>query len=221
MDLGLRDKIILLSGSIKGAGESIARLLVAEGARPVFVGKQNAEDEKILTSLNENDERCFLWANDMAAPEQCSETINQIIQTFGSIDGIVNQPAIKKIFALKESSYEIFWQYMQQNLVPYFLLTHYALPALKISKGAIVNLTQLAAPASPQNGHTALTREWAVELLPYNIRVNAVAMAENATDEKTLANTIAFLLSKRASHITGEIIYTGGNIYSKEIPVEV
>lgn len=214
MDIGLKDKVILISGQVKGIGETIAMLLIAEKAIPVFIAEASADNDKILEDINSGGEKCWLFTTETSLPGACSGVINKIINSFGRIDGIVNNPGNNKQNSLNTSGYDDFWMHMQQNLAPYFLVTHYALPALKASKGVIVNITYLVSSKSKQNSHTALTREWAVELLPYKIRVNAVAIHGNDYFENNLANTIVFLLSVRASHITGEIIYAGSKIFS-------
>jgi L-fucose dehydrogenase len=81
---------------------------------------------------------------------------------------------------------------LHNNLVHYYLMAHFALPHLKISKGAIVNISSKTAEtgqgntsayAAANGGRNALTREWAVELLKYGIRVNAVIVAECYTPQ--------------------------------------
>jgi L-fucose dehydrogenase len=76
---------------------------------------------------------------------------------------------------------------LHKNLVHYYLLAHHALPALKKTKGAIVNISSKTAEtgqggtsayAAANGGRNALTMEWAVELLKYGIRVNAIVVAE-------------------------------------------
>lgn len=220
MDLGLKNKVIIISSAIKGIGETIARLLIAENAVPVFIAEAGTDNDRILEDINTGSEKCWMFTADIASPDDCSEVINKIINSFGRIDGIVNIPVVNETIELKACDYEDFRKSMQQNIVPYFLMTHYALPELKASKGVIVNITYLVSSKSKQNSHTALTREWAVELLPYKIRVNAVAIHGNDYFENNLANSIVFLLSERASHITGEIIYAGSMIYhSKKMEV--
>src|SRR3546814_1738032 len=97
--------------------------------------------------------------------------------------------------------YHQFLASLHRNLVHYYLMVHYALPALKKSGGAIVNITSKTAETGPGNtsgyaaangGRNALTREWAVELLKYNIRVNAIVVAECRTplsDKRSEENT--------------------------------
>ena len=76
---------------------------------------------------------------------------------------------------------------LHKNLIHYYLLAHHALPALKQTRGAIVNISSKTAEtgqggtsayAAANGGRNALTREWAVELLKYGIRVNAIIVAE-------------------------------------------
>ncbi len=79
---------------------------------------------------------------------------------------------------------------LHKNLVHYYLVAQHALPMLKKSKGSIVNIGSKTAETGQGNTsayaaanvwRNALTREWAVELLPYGIRVNAVIVAESFT----------------------------------------
>jgi L-fucose dehydrogenase len=88
---------------------------------------------------------------------------------------------------LENGNYEKFMLSLHRNLVHYYLVVHYALPELKKSKGVIVNISSKTGEtgqgntsgyAAANGGRNALTREWAVELLKYNIRVNAIVVAE-------------------------------------------
>jgi len=88
---------------------------------------------------------------------------------------------------LENGSYAKFMESLHRNLVHYYLMGHFALPELKKSRGSIVNIGSKTAEtgqgatsayAAANGGRNALTREWAVELLPYGIRVNAVIVAE-------------------------------------------
>lgn len=84
-------------------------------------------------------------------------------------------------------NYEKFIESYHKNAVHYYLIVHHALPELKKSRGAIVNISSKTAEtgqgntsgyAAANGARNALTREWAVELLKYNIRVNALIVAE-------------------------------------------
>ncbi len=103
------------------------------------------------------------------------------------IDGLVNNAGVNDGVGLESGNYEQFIASLHKNLVHYYLLAHHALPELKKSKGAIVNISSKVAEtgqgntsayAASNGGRNALTREWAVELLPHGIRVNAIIVAE-------------------------------------------
>jgi NAD(P)-dependent dehydrogenase (short-subunit alcohol dehydrogenase family) len=129
-------------------------------------------------------------------------------------------------------------------------MAHLALPELKKSKGSIVNIgskTSLTGQggtsgyAAANGGRNALTREWALELLPYSIRVNLIIVAEcftplyqnwintfdnpkekfaeitktiplenRMTTAEEIANAVAFLLSEKSSHTTGQLVFVDG-----------
>ena len=116
-----------------------------------------------------------------------SRAIIEVLQQFGRIDGLVNNAGVNDGVGLEKGNYEKFMASLHKNLVHYYLMAHYALPALKASKGSIVNIGSKTAEtgqggtsayAAANGGRNALTREWAVELLPFGIRVNAVIVAE-------------------------------------------
>ena len=105
----------------------------------------------------------------------------------GKIDGLVNNAGVNDGVGLASGDYEAFMASLHKNVVHYYLLAHYALPALKKSRGAIVNISSKTAEtgqgntsgyAAANGGRNALTREWAVELLKYGISVNAIVVAE-------------------------------------------
>jgi NAD(P)-dependent dehydrogenase (short-subunit alcohol dehydrogenase family) len=91
---------------------------------------------------------------------------------------------------LEQGSPEAYVGSLERNLLHYYNMAHYALPALKQVKGTIVNIASKTAItgqggtsgyASSKGAILALTREWAAELLPYHIRVNAIVPAEVMT----------------------------------------
>jgi len=113
--------------------------------------------------------------------------VKTIVEQFGRIDGVVNNAGVNDGVGLENGSYEKFIDSYHKNAVHYYLMVHYALPALIKSNGAIVNISSKTAEtgqgntsgyAAANGARNALTREWAVELLKYGIRVNAVIVAE-------------------------------------------
>ena len=111
-------------------------------------------------------------------------------EKFGQIDGLVNNAGANDGVGLENGDYQRFVKSLHNNLIHYYLMAHHCLPWLKKSKGSIVNITSKTAEtgqgdtsayAAANGGRNALTREWAVELLKYSIRVNAVVVAESFT----------------------------------------
>ncbi len=187
MDLQLKDKVIIVTGGAKGIGEGIVKLLATEGAIPVIIGRDEADNMRLVTSLQASGLQAAQFVAELSDPEECKKAVEEVMQHFGRIEGLVNNAGKNDGVSLEKGSYEDFMASIHRNLVHYFLLAHYALPALKISKGAIVNISSKTAEtgqggtsayAASNGGRNALTREWAVELLPYRIRVNAIIVAE-------------------------------------------
>jgi L-fucose dehydrogenase len=184
MDLNLKDKIIIVSGGGKGIGEGIVKSLAAEEAIPVIIGRNEADNNKVLQLVGQ---KAFQITAELTNPLECEQAIKGTIAQFGRIDGLVNNAGVNDGVGLENGSYEKFMASLHSNLVHYYLLAHHALPALKKTKGSIVNITSKTAEtgqgntsayAASNGGRNALTREWAVELLKYCIRVNAVVVAE-------------------------------------------
>jgi L-fucose dehydrogenase len=184
MDLQLKDKIVIVSGGAKGIGEAIVISLAAEGAIPVIIGR-NMQDNMLAL---ERAGRGSQVVAELSDPEQCRKAIDSIISTYGRIDGLINNAGVNDSINLEHGSYEGFISSLHKNVVHYYLLAHHALPFLKASKGSIVNIGSKVAEtgqggtsayAAANGARNALTREWAVELLKYKIRVNAVIVAES------------------------------------------
>ena len=184
MDLGLKGKIIIVTGGAKGIGEGIVKVLANEGAIPVIVGRN--EQDNLLT-LSELKGLGHQVVAELSNPIECKKAVDQIIAKFGKIDGLVNNAGVNDGVGLENGNYEAFMASLHKNVVHYYLMAQYCLPELKKSKGSIVNITSKTAEtgqggtsayAAANGGRNALTREWAVELVKYGIRVNAVVVAE-------------------------------------------
>jgi L-fucose dehydrogenase len=180
MDLQLKDKLIIVSGGSRGIGGGIVKALLAEGAIPVIIDRSAPE-------ASANGEQTAHYVAELTDPAACEDAIRSVIEKYGSVDGLVNNAGVNDGVGLENGTYEQFIASLHKNLVHYYLLAKHALPELKKSKGAIVNISSKVAEtgqgntsayAAANGGRNALTREWAVELLPYGIRVNAIIVAE-------------------------------------------
>jgi L-fucose dehydrogenase len=184
MDLQLKNKVIIVSGGAKGIGEGIVKVLAAEGAIPVIIGRDEQDNLKAVAGVNGKASHVVAELTDPAA---CENAVKAVIERYGRIDGLINNAGVNDGVGLEKGNYEQFMASLHKNLVHYYLLAHHALPELKKSKGAIVNIGSKTAEtgqgntsayAASNGGRNALTREWAVELLPFGIRVNAIIVAE-------------------------------------------
>ncbi|PPL04626.1 SDR family oxidoreductase [Parapedobacter indicus] len=250
MDLKLKDKVVVVTGAAKGIGRGIVLTLAAEGAIPVIVGRRQSDNHLVQQEIEVQGGRAFCIEAELTRPEDCERAIKETVAEFGRIDGLVNNAGVNDGVGLENGSYQGFIDSLHKSLVHYYLMAHHALPALKESKGSIVNIGSKTAEtgqgntsayAAANGGRNALTREWAVELLKYGIRVNAVIVAEcytplydtwiktldnptetlqkitqriplgnRMTTAEEIANMVAFLLSERSTHTTGQLIHVDG-----------
>lgn len=187
MDLLLKDKIIIVTGGAKGIGEGIVKVLAAEGAIPVIVGRSEADNKKVAAAVESAGGKVFQVEAELTQPDDSEKAVKAVLQKFGKIHGLVNNAGVNDGVGLEKGNYENFMASLHKNVVHYYLMAHHALSALKETKGSIVNIGSKTAEtgqggtsayAAANGGRNALTREWAVELLKYNIRVNAIIVAE-------------------------------------------
>jgi L-fucose dehydrogenase len=245
MDLHLKNKVIIVSGGAKGIGRAICELLTEEGARPVILDMDRNAGDELAIKLNA--QFIGIDLNDASA---CEAAVNEVVSRHGGIHGLVNNAGRNDGIGLTTGSPEKFLHSLRSNIGHFYFLSHFALRHLKETKGSIVNIASKVAVtgqgntsgyAAAKGAVLALTREWAVELLPHEIRVNAVLPAEvwtplyeswiasfeqpeqkkkeieskiplgrRMTTPKEIAESVIFLLSDRASHITGQWIHTDG-----------
>lgn len=190
MDLGLKDKLIVVTGGGAGIGGGITRACLAEGARVVVLSRLSENVKAFMAEMQESGANCLLVEANLEDADRCKQAIEEIEAGFGAIYGLVNNAGVNDGVGLESGSVEKFVESLSKNLVHYYALAHYALPALKRSQGSIVNISSKVALtgqgntsgyAASKGAQLALTREWAAELLPHGIRVNAVLPAEVMT----------------------------------------
>ena len=190
MDLELKDKVVIVTGGAKGIGAAIVRACAAEGAIPVIIDRDAQAGKQLQSELQNSGARCGLITVDLATAESYSQSVDQALQAFGRIDALVSNAGCNDKVGLESGSVDEYVASLNRNLVHYYGMAHYALPHLKRSRGAIINIGSKTAVtgqgstsgyASSKGAIMALTREWAAELLPYGIRVNTVIPAEVMT----------------------------------------
>ena len=185
MDLRLQNKIVVVTGGASGIGAACVESFAAEEAIPVIVGRSPELGEELIARCG----RGHMIAAELTSEGDCREAIDETLGRYGRIDGIVHNAGTNDGVSLRHDPRE-FVESLRRNVGHVFTLTHHALDALIESRGFIVNITSKVAQtgqgntsgyAASKGALDALTREWALDLAEYGIRVNAVAPAEVLT----------------------------------------
>ncbi len=187
MDCQLQNKVVIVSGGAKGIGKGIVEVLAKEGAIPVIIGRSESDNLEVVKEIEAAGGQAAQIVAELSIPEECEMAVRDVVKKFGRIDGLINNAGVNDGVGLEHGDYKRFVESLHKNVIHYYLLAHFALPELIKSKGSIVNITSKTAEtgqgntsayAASNGGRNALTREWAVELAKYSIRVNAVVVAE-------------------------------------------
>jgi len=190
MDLNLHNKVVIITGGASGIGAAISKTFAHEGANSVIVDRDTQAAERLLAELHGLGLAAHSISTDLCAAENCHAAVEQAAEKFGGVNVLVNNAGINDKVGLETGDPQQFVASLQRNLLHYFNMAHYALPHLKTTRGCIINIASKTA-VTGQGGTSgyvaakgailALTREWAAELLPAGIRVNAVVPAEVLT----------------------------------------
>ena len=181
MDLGLRDKACVVTGSTGGIGLETARLLVEEGARVVTAGRRGPPGigETLHVQL------------DLSEPDAPATLVDAAVEALGGLDVLVNNVGYA-VHARFEDVPDEDWDSMWQlNVMSYVRAIRAALPHLRASRGAIVNVSSTAGKR-PSGGmpHYSVTKAAVLSLsrlaadlyAAEGIRCNAVTPGPTATD---------------------------------------
>jgi len=185
IDLGLQGSVIVVTGAGSGIGAAAARQLGASGARVVLVGRRAELLRRTAEEIDRNGSQALCVPADLTAADSPSRIIAAALQTFGRVDGLVNNAAVCRHFPLGGWDVAGFDEHLATNVrAPYFLIQA-ALPSLEQSEiAAVVNISSssgtLRLSGQSVYGMTKsaldyLTQSLAGELAPARIRVNCIA----------------------------------------------
>ncbi len=183
MDLGLKDKVVVVTGGGSGIGAGITEVLSEEGAVPVILSR-SAPDPDWLARTGAD----FLQV-ELSNDDAVREAVRQVRERRGPVYGLVNNAGANDGVGLEKGP-GAFRASLDQNLVHYYLMVHLLQDDLRETRGAVVNISSKTG-LTGQGGTSAyvaakaaalgLTREWAVAFLPDGVRVNAIVVAEVMT----------------------------------------
>lgn len=187
MDLQLEGKRALVTGGAKGIGEAICRSLAKEGVHVCILDRDEAAAKQLVADLDTGATFQKVDLTDLEAVKSAAKATMDWAD--GKLDILVNNAGVNDGAGLEDGP-EAFAASLQKNLLHAYAIVHHCIPALKRAKGSILNITSKVATTGQGNtsGYAAskgaingLTREWALELAPHNVRVNAIAPAEVLT----------------------------------------
>lgn len=190
MNLGLEEKVVIVTGGGSGIGEAISRQCLREGANVVVVSRVTDHVSAFIADMKRTHQNCDFFEADLSDLNQCESAIRYVAQRYGTLIGLVNNAGVNDGIGLEHGTPEQFAKSLHQNLVHYYAMMHYALPMLKASRGSVVNISSkvaltgqggTSAYAAAKGAQLSLTREWAAELAPFGVRANAVLPAEVMT----------------------------------------
>lgn len=188
MDLGLKNKVVIVTGGGAGIGGAVSEVLAEEGAVPVIFARR-APEPAFLEKLAILSPQAGWVQVDLRHDDQVRAAVNEARSRWGHIDALVNNAGTNDGVGL-EAGPDAFRASLDQNLIHYYLLAHLLLDDLKAARGAIVNVSSKTALTGQGNtsayvaakaAQLGLTREWAAALAPFGVRVNAVLPAETWT----------------------------------------
>ncbi|WP_120631852.1 SDR family NAD(P)-dependent oxidoreductase [Ruegeria sp. EL01] len=175
----MTQKLALVTGAARGIGLATTKLFLQHGWQVAMVDRD--ADELKLAAEGLDGARPFF--HDISDPEQVSEMAAAVLTTFGRIDAVVNNAGVADFGPIEEAEFATWRRVMETNLDGVFLVSQAAVPALKESKGAIVNIASISglrastlrvAYGTSKAGVIHLTKQQAAELGEYGVRANCV-----------------------------------------------
>lgn len=180
----LDGKVAIITGGAKGIGKGIVSVFLKYGARVVILDNDGELKKTIMEFNNKYLGMINGFIVDIRKQEFLDAVFNEIKNTYGSIDIIVNNAGVCKLATFESMSEELRDFHFDINIIGTWMVTKTFFPLLKIKGGAIVNLSSVTGPIVADPGEVAyatskaavlgFTKSLAAELVKDKIRVNAI-----------------------------------------------
>ena len=191
-----KDKIVVVTGSTRGIGKTIALSFAKEGATSIIIGRDAETADKVRDEFTQQQLKAESFSADVTSTENVEEITNKILDKFNRIDILVNNAGITKDNLLLRMSENDWDEVIKVNLKSIFCCTKVIGKAMlkasaKGGKGKIINISSIigilgntgqANYATTKAGIIGFTKSIAKELASRGITVNAIAPGYIETD---------------------------------------
>ena len=186
MDLGLKDKVVAVTGASRGIGRGIAQAFAAEGARVAALARTAEDLDQTVGMLDGGSGAHLAVTCDVTDPDQAMSALDQVRSELGGLDVLVNNAGRRQNFSRLDTLEVEEWRIaIEANLSSVFYMSRAAVPSMiEQGSGSIVNISSIAGPVAfasigaytaAKAGVISLTKVMAVEWAEFGIRVNSVA----------------------------------------------
>lgn len=243
----IKDKVVLVTGGASGIGRAACELLAEEGAR-VFVADRQLDQARVTAdSIETKGGRAEALHLDVTRQQDWDAALTHILDATGQIDVLINNAGILSMKPVQETTSEEWDQVLNVNLKGVFLGTRCVIPSMqKANRGVIINVSSIAgmvgiggsaAYQASKGAVRQFTKACAVDLAPFNIRVNSIhpglietgmthdimadpsqvgallgpTLLKRVGQPMEIAQALLFLASEESSFMTGaEMVVDGG-----------
>ncbi len=187
----LSNKTIIISGGATGIGRASAELFAIHGATVIICDRNEEEGNNTAAAISQNGHSCIFFKLDITSEDQVKKIVFKIHQLYKKIDGLFNNAGIDLIAPIMETKAEDWDKVMAVNLKGAFLMAKHVVPIMKARNGGVILNTSsigglagwanYSAYCASKGGLIALTKQMAVELADYKIRVNCICPGSTLT----------------------------------------
>jgi len=181
----LKDKVAIITGGASGIGHATSLLFGKEGAKVVVADVNEKGGKETAQLIKAAGGEAIFVKTDVSKEEEARRLVEATLEKYGRLDILVNNAGVVLVKPFEEITEEEFDRVVNINLKGIFLVSKYGVRQMKKQReGVIVNMGSVSAHASQvdhavygatKGGIISMTRAMAVELAPYNIRVNSIS----------------------------------------------